>query len=273
MVANPAFCNLVGFTVDEMRGKHVRRLVPPEEIPIAQARMLKLLLNGTDYVEIPASRWLTKSGNTVTLRAHMQLLFLGGDFPRFVMFQGDAIAGVAPEKSLQSQECDKISKLVRVWSAWKENMDQSDKISGIDTGGIRFPKDVEDLLLNQLTSHLSSASPTFNPMGGTIMDRKDMQPGMSTSSYDESSPTAEEYQHIVVNGSHTNVITPTYTSNATTTQYSFSAVRRDWDWDEFLGNQNQQSSRQQDFSHTPSTPLTSLFNSTSNAPSPTWTSM
>jgi len=200
---------------------------------------------------------MTKAGNIVTLRACMQLMYLGGDLPKYLLFQGvEPISNFLSGPDRFDQETDQLAKLMRVWSAWKQNLEQSEKLSGID---VRFPtRELEAIVaslpglhLPSLSSPIGGLSPIgsmFSGLAGSEIKNSDSPQGSPPApSTDGDSPKAAanssppEHQ-----GSSTASVATALPHHTGLTPHTLTGMlQRDWDWDDFFYNSHSTHNAQQ----------------------------
>jgi PAS domain S-box-containing protein len=81
---NPAFARLLGYTCEELLGKHFTEVTHPQDAPEKQERVRSLLENGTGQVSLEM-RYLRKSGESVWCATHISLLHDAAGGPAYFL--------------------------------------------------------------------------------------------------------------------------------------------------------------------------------------------
>ena len=81
---NPAFARLLGYTCEELQGKHLREITHPQDEAARQERLQTLREEGTGQVSLEA-RYLRKSGESVWCATNISLLHDAAGCPAYLL--------------------------------------------------------------------------------------------------------------------------------------------------------------------------------------------
>ena len=153
---NPAFARLLGYTCEELQGKHFTEITHPQDAAAKQERVQTLLEDGTGQVSLE-TRYLRKSGESVWCATNISLLHDAAGRPAYFL-------GMV-------QDIDERKKAEEERSRLQQQLFQAQKMEALGTlaGGIAH--DFNNLLSVMLgfaslaRQRLSSDDPLQDSMG------------------------------------------------------------------------------------------------------------
>ena len=153
---NPAFARLLGYTCEELQGKHFAEITHPQDAAAMQERLQTLLEDGTGQVSLEA-RYLRKSGESVWCATNISLLHDAAGRPAYFL-------GMV-------QDIDERKKAEEERNRLQQQLFQAQKMEALGTlaGGIAH--DFNNLLSVMLgfaslaRQRLSSDDPLQDSMG------------------------------------------------------------------------------------------------------------
>jgi PAS domain S-box-containing protein len=105
LFVNPSFCNMLGYSAEELRGKRCTQLSHPEDVKI-ESLLFKKLMAGEIPSYVIEKRFLRKDGREVWSRVHISLQKSDGASPLVIGMTEDISAQKATTEELHQAEAE-----------------------------------------------------------------------------------------------------------------------------------------------------------------------